>query len=166
MEIFPIVNKKDEIIDSTTREICHAKGLRHRVVHIFIFNTHGEILVQKRSSSKDEYPSYYEASVSGHVLKDESYEETAIREIEEELGIVIRLEELQERCKFEVKFGQEHYFAQLFVLFTKKKPEINDGEVGSMEWMSKSKLAKQIKKGKRKFTPTFLASLDCFMHKK
>lgn len=166
MEMFPIVNKKDEIVDHTTREICHAKCLRHRVVHIFIFNTHGEILVQQRSSDKDEYPGYYEASVSGHVLKEESYEQAAIREIEEELGMVIKLEELQERCKFEVKFDQEHYFAQLFVLFTKKKPEINDGEVGSMEWMSKAKLAKQIKKGKRQFTPGFLASLDCFMHKK
>ncbi len=166
MEILPVVNKKDEVIDTTTREVCHAKKLRHRAVHVFIFNTKGEILVQKRSKDKDEYPSYYEASVSGHVLKNESYEEAAIREIEEEIGIVIEAEELNDRGKFEAKFGKEHHMAQLFVLFTKKKPEINDGEIESMEWMPKPKLVQQIKQGKRKFTPEFLAALDCFMHRK
>ncbi|MBN1644565.1 NUDIX domain-containing protein [Candidatus Woesearchaeota archaeon] len=166
MEMLPVVNKKDELIDTTTREICHAKKLRHRAVHIFVFNTKGEILLQKRSSDKDEYPGYYEASVSGHVRKDESYEQAAIREIEEEIGIVVNLDELHERCKFEVLFGQEHMFIQLFVIFTKKNPEINDGEIESMQWISKPALAKEIQKGKKRFTPECLAAFDCFLHKK
>lgn len=166
MEIVPVVNKKDEMTDAAPREICHAKKLRHRAVQVFIFNKKGEILVQKRSSDKDEYPLYYEASVSGHVLKEETYEEAAIREIEEELGLLITKQALHERGKVEVLFGNEHLFVQLFVLFTKKKPEIHDGEIDSMEWLSKKELVKQIQKGKRKFTPIFLAAMECFIKRK
>lgn len=165
MEILPVVNKKDEIIDEVSREICHIKKLRHRAVHIFIFNPKGEILLQKRSKDKEEYPGYYEASVSGHVLQDESYEEAAIREIEEEIGLLIGEEELNKRNKFEVLFGKEHHIIQLFVLFTPKKPEIHDGEIESMQWISKSKLVKQIKQGQKKFTPEFLAAMECFIKK-
>ncbi|MBD3361203.1 NUDIX domain-containing protein [Candidatus Woesearchaeota archaeon] len=166
MERVPVVNKKDEKIDETTREICHAKKLRHRGIHIFIFNKKGEILLQKRSNSKDEYPSYYEASVSGHVLAHENYDDAVLREMEEELGITVSINELQKIKKFEMFFGNEHLFVQLYVLFTKKKPKIHDGEVESFQWISKPNLVKLIKQGKLKFTPEFLAALEQFMNKK
>lgn len=166
MEILPVVNKKDEVIDTSPREICHAKKLRHRAVQVFVFNKKGEILVQKRSPDKDEYPGYYEASVSGHVLTEETYEEAALREIEEELGLIIGKEELHERGKFEVLFGNEHEIIQLFALFTNKKPEIHSGEIESIEWLSNAELVKQIKQGKKKFTPEFLAAMECFIRKK
>ncbi|MBW2978619.1 NUDIX domain-containing protein [Candidatus Woesearchaeota archaeon] len=166
MEILPVVNKKDELVDESPREICHAKGLRHRAVHIFIFNKKGEILLQKRSADKDEYPSYYEASVSGHVLKNETYEEAAIRELEEETGLIFEPEKLDKKNKFEIKFGNEHHFVQLFVLFTSKKPELHDGEVEKFEWIQTKELVKQIKANKKKFTPEFLAAMENFILKK
>jgi isopentenyldiphosphate isomerase len=58
---------------------------------IIIFNDKGEILLQKRSMTKDLFPGMLGVSVGGHVNKGESYEEAAKRETEEELGVQLDL---------------------------------------------------------------------------
>ena len=87
-ELFIIADKDDNIIGYKTREECHNdKTLIHRAVGVILFNAKGEILFQKRSKTKDLYPGMYAISTSGHVSKGESYEETALRELREEMGI-------------------------------------------------------------------------------
>ena len=52
-EIFPIVNSKGEVIGSATRTECHAGTfILHPVVHLHIFNTQGELYLQKRVMTK------------------------------------------------------------------------------------------------------------------
>lgn len=89
-ELFVVVDMDDNIIDHRTRYDCHHdKSLIHRAINIVITNQKGEILLQKRSKQKDLYPSLFGMSVGGHVNKGESYEQTALREMKEELGISI-----------------------------------------------------------------------------
>lgn len=87
-ELFDIVNEKDEIIGQATRRECHAdKSLIHRAIHIGVFDNNGQILLQQRSMTKDTDPGLWCLSASGHVLSGHTYEDTAARELQEELGI-------------------------------------------------------------------------------
>jgi len=66
---------------------AHAKGLWHCAVHVWIFNSKGEILLQKRAMNKDSHPGLWDISSAGHVSAGETPEMSALRELEEELGI-------------------------------------------------------------------------------
>ena len=52
-EIFDVVNERDEVVGQNPRREVHALGLRHRAVHVLVFNARGEIFLQKRSLKKD-----------------------------------------------------------------------------------------------------------------
>src|ERR1700744_1186398 len=86
-EIFDIVNERDEVIDARPRSVVHAQGLLHRAVHVLVFNSRGEIFLQKRSMLKDRQPGVWDSSCSGHVDSGETYDETAVRELGEEIGL-------------------------------------------------------------------------------
>ena len=91
-EIFDVVDEEDRVVGQATRGEVHAQGLLHRAVHIFLFNSRGELLLQRRSALKDEFPLCWTSSVSGHLDAGESYEQAAVRELREELGISAKLE--------------------------------------------------------------------------
>lgn len=87
-EYIEIINEKGEIIGIAPRSEVHGNPLlMHRVVHVLIFNKRGEILLQKRSMSKDVAPGKWDTSVGGHVCPGEDLVDSALREMEEELGI-------------------------------------------------------------------------------
>ena len=88
-EIFDVVDENDEVTGSATRSDVHAQRLMHRAVHVFAFNKHGDLLLQKRSRLKDTCPGLWDSSVSGHLDSGESYESAAVRELEEEMGIIV-----------------------------------------------------------------------------
>lgn len=86
-EIFDVVDENDEVTGQATRGEVHAKGLLHRAVHVFVFNKRGDLLLQQRSMLKDAHPGVWDSSVSGHLDAGEAYETSAIRELDEEMGI-------------------------------------------------------------------------------
>lgn len=93
-EHFDVVDQTDQVIARHPRSHVHATGLRHRAVHILIFNHQGEVLLQKRSAWKDRQPSKWDSSAAGHLEPGESYAAAAVRETEEELGITPPLQRL------------------------------------------------------------------------
>nr|WP_320010040.1 NUDIX domain-containing protein [uncultured Desulfobulbus sp.] len=86
-EIVAIVDRDNTVIGAVTRRIMRQQKLIHRASYILVFNTEGELFIQKRSLSKDIFPGYWDLAAGGVVLADESYEESAKRELKEELGI-------------------------------------------------------------------------------
>jgi isopentenyldiphosphate isomerase len=88
-EVFDVVNERDEVVDRKPRREVHARGLLHRAVHVLVFNSRGEIFLQKRSMSKDTSPGLWDSSASGHVDSGEDYDHCATRELREEIGLVI-----------------------------------------------------------------------------
>lgn len=88
-EIFDVVNEHDEVIGQETRGEVHRRGLLHRAVHILVFNSRGEIFLQKRSMKKDRQPGRWDSSASGHVDSGEHYDQCALRELREEIGLAL-----------------------------------------------------------------------------
>ncbi|MDH3859471.1 MAG: NUDIX domain-containing protein, partial [Gammaproteobacteria bacterium] len=71
-ELLDVVDENDNIIAVKTRGEIHAECLMHRAVHILVFNSAGELFLQKRSLSKDEQPGKWDSSAAGHVDSGES----------------------------------------------------------------------------------------------
>jgi len=87
-EVFEVVDEDDRIVGQAYRSQCHGNpDLIHRVAHVLVFNSRGEVLLQKRSMSKDIQPGRWDTSVGGHLMPGEDYLEAARREAREELGL-------------------------------------------------------------------------------
>ena len=84
--LLDIVDEAGRIVGRETRKCCHGNpALIHRSVHVFVFNSAGELYLQKRSMSKDVQPGKWDTSVGGHLDHGEEYDAAVLREMEEEL---------------------------------------------------------------------------------
>jgi 8-oxo-dGTP pyrophosphatase MutT (NUDIX family) len=86
-EIVQIVDAENKEVGSAPRQEMRSRGLPHRAAYILVFNSRNELFVQKRTGTKDIYPGYYDIAAGGVVLAGESYDQSAERELAEELGI-------------------------------------------------------------------------------
>jgi isopentenyldiphosphate isomerase len=86
-EIFDVVDDRDEVIGRQTRSEVHRLGLKHRAIHVLVFNGRGEVFLQKRSMRKDRQPGLWDSSASGHLDCGEDYDHCAVRELGEEIGL-------------------------------------------------------------------------------
>ena len=86
-ERFDVVDASDRVTGSAPRSEIHARGLFHRAVHLWLYNPAGQILLQRRSLTKDREPDKWTSSVSGHVNAGEEYDAAMRREIPEEIGV-------------------------------------------------------------------------------
>jgi 16S rRNA (adenine1518-N6/adenine1519-N6)-dimethyltransferase len=93
-ELFCVVDAQDRVIGSESRDRVHVNNLRHRAIHVLIFNRFGEVFLQKRSIWKDTNPGKWDSSAAGHVDAGESYEKAAQRELREEIGIECLIERI------------------------------------------------------------------------
>ncbi len=91
LELLEVVDEKNRPLGLATRREIHEKGLRHRSVHVFLFNSRGQLFLQRRSGSKDQYPDHWDTSAAGHTAPGESPMEAACRELKEELGLEMDL---------------------------------------------------------------------------
>jgi len=86
-EVFDVVNERDEVVGRKPRGEIHRLKLNHRAVHVLVFNSKGELFLQKRSMKKDCFPGAWDSSASGHLESGESYDACALRELKEEIGL-------------------------------------------------------------------------------
>ncbi|WP_460063877.1 NUDIX domain-containing protein [Streptomyces sp. YKOK-I1] len=86
-EILDIVDENDRVVGQAPRGRAYAEGMRHRCVFIQARDAEGRLFVHRRTSSKLVFPSLYDMFVGGVVGAGETYDEAALREAEEELGV-------------------------------------------------------------------------------
>lgn len=151
-ELFDVCDADDRVIGQAPRGEVHARGLLHRAVHIFVFNSQGELLLHRRSTQKDEYPLRITSSASGHLAVGEDYATAAVRELEEELGLIAPLE-------FATKFlasaetANEH--TELYIARTDATPVPDPDEIAEVEWATPAVVAERMLAEPDGFTPPF-----------
>jgi len=151
-EILEIVNEDNQVTGRAPRSLIHREQLRHRAVHIFLFNSRGELFLQKRAAQKDEFPGYYDSSAAGHVDPEESYADAAARELEEELGIAAALEKIAEfaACR---KNGWE--FTVLYAAVSDAPVRINSEEIAEGSFYPIDEIEERLSRDEGCFTPAF-----------
>ena len=136
-EIFDVVDERDRVIGRATRAEVHARKLRHRAVHVLLFNRRSELFVQKRSVSKDTFPRCYDSSASGHLNSGEDYDTCARREIHEELGLVVPVERLRKHFQIDAGDDTGWEFVWVYSVVTDERPKINPEELESGEFWTR-----------------------------
>ena len=151
-ELFPLVDEQGSTIGSAPRSECHS-GCKclHPVVHLHVFNTKGEILLQKRAKNKDIQPDKWDTSVGGHVSYGESIEEALQREAKEELGISSFSPLFLRKYIFESDIEKELVYT--FKTIYEGPFQIEEKEISEIRFWSFDEIQKQI--GKDIFTPNF-----------
>lgn len=157
-ELLVVVNEDDEIIDYRTRAECHADpSLIHRTVGVILTNDVGEILLQKRSMSKDMDAGLWGISAAGHVTKGQTDEEAALREMKEEVGVDTPLTFVGTLI---LKSLRESERAALFKGTHNGPFSIHPDEVDEVIFMQPDLIVEHVKDGTMRFTDGALRSLQ------
>ncbi len=158
-ELFYFVDDDDNVIGSVKRAEAHqSNSIKHRSIFILLFNDHDELLLQKRSQSKDTFPGFWTVSTSGHVAYGQSYDEASVREIQEELGLELPLERLQ---KIYLKEEREFAFIYRGLFIDEMRINFDQDEVSEVKWVALDKLPNFIKENS--LTPSALTVLKTFL---
>ncbi|MCF0256433.1 NUDIX hydrolase [Bacteroides heparinolyticus] len=155
-EMFPLVDEQGNITGAATRGECHnGSKLLHPVVHLHVFNSKGELFLQKRPGWKDIQPGKWDTSVGGHVDLGESVEMALKREAREELGITDFIPESLTHYVFESSRERELVFVHKTTYDDEIHPgdELDGGRFWSMEEI-KANIGKDV------FTPNFEGEID------
>ena len=147
-ELIGIYDEDDNYIGKDTRKNMRKNNLIHRVTHIVVLNSKGEIMVQTRALSKEYCPGYLDAVIGGVVGDGEDKEISAKREVFEEIGIDIK--KSKESLKFIVKYFFEEDICKcwIYCYYLKlndeqvKSIKFRDKEISSVKWYSKKELIK------------------------
>ena len=160
-EIFDVVDENDQVIGRETRSDVHARELRHRAIHILVWNKYGEVFLQKRSQLKDKHPGVWGSSASGHLDSGEDYDTCAVRELEEELGI----NGVSPRRTAYLKAGPETgwEFVRLYHAEWTGNPKFPCAEIEAGLWIHPRDLEPWLQARPQDFTPGFL---ECWMSAK
>ena len=130
-ERIPVVDENGNVTGAVSRADAHCGSkILHPVVHLHLFNMHGDIYLQRRPEWKDVQPGCWDTATGGHVCFGESVEEALAREVEEELGITDFQREFLGRYVFESTVERELVFSYKTVysgsIFVNKE-ELADG---------------------------------------
>lgn len=144
------------------RTLVHRDGDLHGTSHVWLARKNAagkwEILLQKRSQGKDSFPGAYDISSAGHLPAGQDFLESAVRELEEELGIAAKPEELKFIgwhdamlvAEFYGKPWKNHELSAVYVLHRDLEPEkmrLQASEVESVLWMEYGECWKRMQDG-------------------
>lgn len=135
--------------ETIERNIAHAKGIWHRTSHVWLVrikNDKLQILLQKRTKTKDSFPGCYDISSAGHIPAGVDFVSSALRELEEELGIIAKPDELRacgdrKIVTDNIFHGQEFHdrqYSRVFLLWCDKEEnefKIQLEEIDGVKWL-------------------------------
>ena len=159
-EVFPIVDEEGTVIGKATRGECHSGSkLLHPVVHLHVFNSRGDVYLQKRPEWTDIQPGKWDTAVGGHIDYGETPEEALLREVREELGITDFSPVFIDKYVFESQRDREliHVFRTNYDGdISPSKDELDDGRFWTIEEIHEAM-------GKEILTPNFESEFMRFL---
>ena len=157
-----LVNEQDEVIGFGDKIETHLNGDLHRAFSVFIFNSRGELLLQKRSATKYHSKSLWSNACCGHPRPGESIGASAHRRLKEEMGFSCELKEIFSftyRVKLDNNFFENEY-DHVFVGSFDGEPVPNPHEVDDWKWIDLMTLKKDLEENLPDYTYWLSVSLD------
>jgi 8-oxo-dGTP diphosphatase len=164
-ELIAIVDENDKVIEKYPRR-NHANGRLHRETSVLIVNSKNEILVQERADTRK-----LDYSASGHFPYYEDYLDGAVREVEEELGLLIDRSKFKKISKHRINYSGRHVNNRFVTLFEVRGNyriddlKINLSEVKSVRYCSISELKYIIENNPERMSEGFIESLKIYFEK-
>lgn len=153
-EIFDVVDETDCVIDQRSRPEVHRLMLRHRAVHVLVFNSRGDVFLQKRSMTKDTHPGVWDSSSSGHVDSGEEYDACAVRELREEIGLELpRAPERLFKIEACEQTGME--FVWVYRCESEGPFELHPEEISEGGWFAPAHVNEWLERTPQDFAPAF-----------
>ncbi len=153
-----LVDENDTPIGEMEKLEAHQKALLHRAVSVFIFNSHNQMLLQKRAECKYHSPGLWTNTACTHPYPNESNEAAVIRRLKEEMGISIN--EVNKVFHFiykeQLENGLTEYeFDHVFTGFTDDVPTPEIGEVSDYEYVDINEVLEQVRMSPENYTVWF-----------
>lgn len=162
MEHVILVDEEDREIGTMEKLEAHQKGRLHRAFSVLIFNSKGEILLQKRAQGKYHSAGLWTNTCCSHPLPGESMEKAIRRKLMQEMGF-------ETTAEFAYKFLYrtqlsnlliEHEYDHVYIGTFDGKPEVNPSEVESWRYISMDQLREEVKAHPERFTFWFKQILE------
>lgn len=156
-----LVDENDHETGRMEKLAAHEQGLLHRAISVFIYNSAGEMLLQKRASGKYHSAGLWTNTCCSHPRPGEPVADAARRRLQEEMGMKA---ELQFRKSFvyrsEFENGlTEHEFDHVFTGTSDETPSPDPAEVGDYKWMKKEDILREVAAHPEQFTTWFRIAL-------
>lgn len=157
-----LVDENDREVGTMEKMEAHRLGILHRAFSVLVFNSKGELLIQKRADSKYHSAGLWTNTCCSHPRPEESLQQAATRRLREEMGMV-------EEPKFEFKFIYranldheliEHELDHVFTLISDRTPKANPIEVQDWKFVAIPELMRDVSKNPGSYTPWFRLILD------
>ena len=166
MEILDMVDEAGRPTGETVdRDEAHREGILHRTAHVWIVRkTAGgfDVLLQKRSMEKESFPGLYDTSSAGHIPAGDEPLESALRELEEELGVKASPDQLKTAGTFRIQYEKEFHghlfrdneFTTVYVLDAPVSTDtmhLQESEVSEVRWFDLNAVWEEIHRTRERF---------------
>jgi isopentenyl-diphosphate delta-isomerase len=157
MEEVILVNEKDEALGSMEKMQAHEKGILHRAISVFIFNSKKQVLLQRRALHKYHSAGLWSNTCCSHPRPGETNASAAKRRLMEEMGMTVELEHKDEFIyKVALEKGlSEHEYDHVFVGFSEEVPKLNPEEVMDYQWIGIEELKTELQAHPENYTYWF-----------
>lgn len=161
-EYVVLVDEQDIVTGKMEKMEAHEKGVLHRAFSVFLFNSHGEMLLQQRAHSKYHSPGLWTNACCSHPRMDESLESATTRRLSEEMGMQCTMQEIFHFI-YKADVGQgltEHELDHVFVGTTDAEPALNPDEVADWKYMLMDDIKSSMLQEPEKYTVWFRIAFD------
>lgn len=152
-----LVGEWDNPVGTGEKMDVHRRGLLHRAFSILIYNSQGEMLLQRRAASKYHCPGLWTNACCSHPRPGEDLIAAAERRLREEMGITVPIKRLGGEFVYRVKVGEliEHEYDHILRGEFDGDPVLNPEEADGWKWVAVPYLIEDVRSSPKKYTPWF-----------